>query len=503
MDHLLEVNGISKRFGATKALTDLNFLVEQGGAHAIIGENGAGKSTFIKILSGTIPYDEGTLTFDGAAYHPKNKGEAQAAGISTAFQELSLLPNLTISENLALPRLGAKRGGLIKRKRIEEQAEHILQEYHLSHLSPRDYVGSLNLAEKQKLEIARAFSHRPKLILLDEPTAALPDPEWLFDIIRSDANRGMTILYISHRLAEVRSLCKHGTVLRNGKSIRTFEMGDVSDDEIIHLMAGDSKENAFQTQEKKAWAFTDVGMELKQVSGEKVKDVSFLLHKGEILGIAGLEGQGQNELFHMLYGLEALKGGSVHFGGVRKDIRSPKDALNAGIGFVPEERKTEGIFPGLSTLHNVSISSMKRISSFGSIRGGKEAAESLGYAEKVKLDDKYLGKDISALSGGNQQKAVLARVIMTNAKYLLVYDPTRGVDVGTKVAFFEMMKAFADEGGSILWYSTDLSELVHQSNRCLVFYGGQVVHDTSGQSFSEAELLAYATGGKWKGGFGA
>jgi len=495
--NLLEIKGVKKRFGATQALSDVSFTVREGGAHAIIGENGAGKSTLIKMLSGIHLADEGQILFDGKEYRPRSKEEARAAGISTAFQELSLLPNLTISENLALPRL--TNGLLVSRKKLEEHAVQVLHTYHLSHLSPRDLVGKLNLAEKQKLEIARAFSHRPKLILLDEPTAALPDPEWLFEIIRAEMAKGTTVLYISHRMQEVRELCRYGTVLRNGRSISTFEMDQVSDQEIIQMMVGDNKGVLEDTGRRRAFTATDPGMEVRNLSGGKLRDVSFTLHKGEILGVAGLEGMGQNDLFRILYGLREAKGGTIAIEGRELKLRSPRDALKAGIGFVPEERKTEGIFPGLSTLNNVTASSLKRISSFGMITGKREFGQSAEYTVKVELDPKYLGRDILALSGGNQQKAVMARVMMSDAKYLLVFDPTRGVDVGTKAAFFEMMRAYADEGGSVLWYSTDLSELVHHSDRCLVFYNGRIVYDTGSKRFSEAELLAYATGGQWEG----
>jgi len=489
----LQLTGLSKRYGATRALDNVSFDVARGATHAIVGENGAGKSTLIRLLSGLQLPDTGAMRLDGNAYTPASLADSRGAGVSTAFQDLSLLPNLTIAENLFLPRLGRHRP-FVRRKENEEAAAAILSEYGLTHLKPRQQVESCSLADRQKLEIVRAISHQPRLLLLDEPSAALPDVEWLYGVLAKIASPGLTILYISHRLAEIRDLCASATVLRNGHSVDTVRLADVDDNVVFRLMGGTSEGHALPAEARDREAGACV-IAVSGLRGHGVEDLSFKVHRGEIVGVAALEGQGQAETFKMLAGVTRPSGGGLEVDGKAVKFRSPAAAVRRGISFVPEERKTEGIFPGLSTLANVTVSSLKKGSTGGLIRPKKEYGESLGPANEVDLPERYLRFDIDALSGGNQQKAILARSLMGKAKLLLLYDPSRGVDVGTKTSIYELMRKFVSgDGDAILWYSTDLAELTGVCDRILCFYKGSVVAEMPGQGSTVESLLQAITG---------
>ena len=493
MDAALQLTGLSKRYGATKALDDVSFEVATGATHAIVGENGAGKSTLIRLLSGLQLPDTGTMRLDGEAYTPASLGDSRGAGVSTAFQDLSLLPNLTIAENLFLPELGRHRP-FVRRKENEEAAAAILSEYGLTHLKPRQQVESCSLADRQKLEIVRAISHQPRLLLLDEPSAALPDVEWLYGVLAKVASPELTILYISHRLAEIRDLCASATVLRNGHSVDTVRLADVDDNVVFRLMGGTAEGHGSHAGARDRVAGASV-IAVSGLRGHGVEDLSFEVHRGEIVGVAALEGQGQAETFKMLAGVTRPAGGRLEVDGKAVTFRSPAAAVRRGISFVPEERKTEGIFPGLSTLANVTVSSLKKASTGGLILPKKEYAESLGAANGVDLPERYLPLDIDALSGGNQQKAILARSLMGNASLLLLYDPSRGVDVGTKASIYELMRTFVSgDGDAILWYSTDLAELTGVCDRILCFYKGSVVAEMPGEGSSVESLLQAITG---------
>lgn len=491
----LEVEGLGKIYGATKALHNVSFSVVEGSVHALMGENGAGKSTLIKILSGLERADAGSMTLGGATYHPGSVKESRNRGVSTAFQELSLLPNLTVAENLCMPNLLGGRKVLYSSKNNVRRAEEILASYKIENVSPKQKVGELSLANKQKVEIARAMSLSPKLLLLDEPTAALPDPEWLFDLLERIKGTA-TVMYISHRLDEVRSLCSSATVLRNGQVVSNAAMGDVSDGEILRLMAGRNvvQVGGASNARNLSSDYAKRTLETRGLSGLQVRDVNIAISSGEIVGVAGLEGQGQAELFHMLAGLQKPMSGEILLDGNQVRFRSPKKALRHGVSFIPEERKVDSIFPGLSTPKNVSMSSLEKVSLSGFISNEREHRNVESVSVDVQLDERYFGKTIESLSGGNQQKAILARVLLTGVPFVLAFDPSRGVDIGTKSTFYETTNRFCFNGGSVLWYSTDLAELVSICDRVLVFYRGEIVADVSRELLNNETLLSYATG---------
>lgn len=488
----LELAGLSKAYGPTKALQDVSFNVVEGQTHAIVGENGAGKSTLIRALAGLERPDTGSIKVSGAPYAPRTLKESRRAGVSTAFQDLSLLPNLTVAENLFLPRLG--RGPLVRRRANETAARDILRRYGIGHLSPSRTVDSLALADKQKLEIVRAVSQQPKILLLDEPSAALPDIEWLYGLLADIKSEKLTILYISHRLAEIRDLCQAATVLRNGQVVDTVRISDVDDSRVFQMMGGATEGHGAGARKVRRGT-GEPAIEVKNLSGRSIQDVNFTLQRGEILGVAALEGQGQGETFRILAGAARAATGQVRVDGETAKLASTSAALRRGISFVAEERKTEGIFPGLSTLANVTVGALRKVDRGGFLGGGRELASSVDVAREVDLNERYLHMDIDALSGGNQQKAILARSLMQESQYLLLYDPSRGVDVGTKDTIYSLMERFVDrDGRAVLWYSTDLAELSAVCDRILCFYRGSVVKELEGDEISAESLLAAITG---------
>jgi ribose transport system ATP-binding protein len=493
----LTLSGLQKSYGPTVALQNVDLSIVAGEVHALLGENGAGKSTLVKILTGAIAPDSGAMELYGQPYEPANILAARASGVCTAFQELSLLPNLTVAQNLALPSQPKRRLlGLIDQRRGEEGARELLAEFDLDDIDPRATVESLSLANRQRVEIARALSFRPRLLVLDEPSAVQASTEWLFERIARVTTSGTAVLYVSHRLNEIRQLCRHGTVLRSGASMATVAIGEVDDAGIFELMVG--RRYVARTQESAA-IVGRAGTPRLRVSGlsaGKVEAASFSLHPGEILGVAGLDGQGQRDLFDALFGLHRKRAGKVEIDGQEKDVNSPSRAMRAdvSIALVPEERKTEGIFPYLSVKDNIALASPASMGRAGVVLRGRQLQRVKGVAGKVDLQDRYLDFDINDLSGGNQQKALLARVLVSGARTLLLFDPTRGVDVGTKESIYATIQEFASNGGSVLLYSSELSELIRLCDRCLVIYAGRIVADLPKAEIEETHLLAAATG---------
>ena len=490
----LRVEGLAKAYGATVALRSVSFDLHAGEIHALLGENGAGKSTLVKILSGIVAPDSGAVLLGGMAFRPRSLMEARRAGVSTAFQELSLLPNLSVASNLMMPRLLKGAAGLASVRRNQGRAAEILAAFGAGDISPAAIVGDLSLAEKQRVEIVRALSRNPRLLILDEPTAALAEPEWLFGQVERLADDGIAILYISHRLAEVRRLCRRGTVLRNGESIGTVDLTDTRDAEIFRMMVGVSPERRAGGAAPLEAEAQHLAIRVRSLCGAVLSDVGFDVRRGEIVGLAALEGQGQRELFRFLAGAARPERADVEVDGRRARLGSPAQALRSGIGFVPEERKSEGIFLGLGTRSNISLAIVDRIRRFGLIDQGKEHALVRQEAQQVDLPERYLGMEIAALSGGNQQKALLARVLLSGARNLVLFDPTRGVDVGTKQVIYGVIRGFVSRGGSVLLYSTELAELVQLVHRCLVLYRGRIVGEVAGDALTEERLVSLATG---------
>ena len=493
-EHALNVHELTKAYGATVALRNVSLRVRRGEVRAIVGENGAGKSTLVKILSGIIKQDSGRIEIEGVEFQPRTLMDARCAGVSTAFQELSLLPNLSVADNLMLPRLVKGIGGRAPVKVNRQAATAILDEFGAADIAAEVLVEDLSLAEKQRIELVRALSHRPRLLILDEPTAALTEPEWLFRQVERVAAAGTAVLYITHRLAEVRRLCARATVLRSGECIGTVDLEGVSDSDIFTAMVGVAPKRQLRDDASAHKAAGAVALRARELRGASVAAVSLELRKGEILGVAGLEGQGQRELFRMLGGAAPITDGVIEVDGRIVHMASPAQALRAGIAFLPEERKTEGVFLGLGVTTNISLSIVGQLQRLGLIDQTCERERVEEQAQHVELAKRLLAMPMSALSGGNQQKALLARVLLSDARILVLFDPTRGVDVGTKQIIYEVVRRFVVDGGSVLMYSTELEELVQLVDRCLVIYRGRIVGEAAGDSLTETGLVTLASG---------
>lgn len=487
--------GIRKIYGPVVALQDGRFEAFSGEIHALVGENGAGKSTLIKILSGTTSPTEGTLSLFGENVVLTSPSHAQSLGIQTVFQELTLIPDLTVADNILNVREGH---GLFRRtssRVVSAQAEKLLADFGVENIDPRAVVRHMSLPNRQIVEIVKALSNRPKVVIMDEATSALlaPQVEWLFGILRKLRDEGRTIIFTSHRWDEVTNLTDRLTIFRNGAYVGTYRTSDMTEDEVTTLMSGQPIE-ALYPDTKPSLDFP--AMQVERLSSTVLKDVTLTLHAGEILGVGGLAGQGQRELFLTLFGaLPATGVTRIHQETVH--LRSPRDAIKkgVGIGFVPEDRKTEGLLLNLSVLENVSLPSLRQTSRWGLLVDRRRQQDLFSEASgKLQIKYSTVRQGVGELSGGNQQKVVLAKWLAAQSKILLLYDVTRGVDIGTKRDIYRLIRDLAAQGIAILLYSSETSEVVHLAHRVVVMYEGQVRQELVGDEITEERVVGASIG---------
>lgn len=498
----LRLENIVKTYGATKALGGASFSVRSGEVHALLGENGAGKSTAVKLLSGLVRPSSGSIEVFGQKVEMTRPVDAHRLGVQTAFQEISLVPDLTIAENMLLPYAPRTALGVLRRRRGEEEVEAHLQRIGLAEIDIRAETHTFDLSQRQKIEIARAVFRKPRILLLDEPTSALSgdDIDWLGDIIGQLKRDGVTTIFISHRMAEVRRFCDRLTILRNGRDTGTSDVASVSDDDVIKLIIGRSLDATFPQRPEPSNRPSDA---VPVLSGRnlctdgKLLKVDFDLWPGEILGVAALQGMGQQELFHACFGLARLTDGTLAVDGRPATLASPSDAIraNIGISLVPEERKTEGLFLRQDGRFNVSLPVLDRFSRFGLVDRGAESRAVARVLDQVEVHPRAAFTEAGAFSGGNQQKIAIAKWLITGGRVLLMFDPTRGIDVGTKHQLYVMMRDFASAGGSVLFYSTEIMELANLCDRVMVMYGGSVVDELRGEAIEEERIMRSALGG--------
>ncbi|MER3355616.1 MAG: sugar ABC transporter ATP-binding protein [Hoeflea sp. D1-CHI-28] len=497
----VQVEGLTKAYGPTVANSEVSFSVERGTVHALLGENGAGKSTTMKLLSGLVRPDSGQISIFGEQVRLTSARDAHAVGIQTAFQELTLVSDLTVLDNMLLPRAPWTPIGTLNRRRIRREVAAHFSDLGLS-VDLDALAGELNLATRQKIEIARALFRKPSILLLDEPTSALSgeDVDWLGRIIAGAKTEGITVLFISHRMPEVRAFCDTMTILRNGMAVQSARVEDVTDAEVVEMIIGRSVENAFppprpatnRDGETPVLATRDL------TAGSKLADLDLSLHQGEILGIAGLQGMGQEALFSALFGEQNLSAGQIELDGAPIHLRSPADALDAavGIGLVPEDRKTQGLFLKLTGRTNATLPVLSRFHRGPLLDGAAEARAAAGAFEAVEVDERAHYLPAGAFSGGNQQKLVIAKWLVAQSRILLLFDPTRGIDVGTKAQLYSLLRAFADAGGSVLFHSTEIPELVHMCDRVGVLYEGRLTDWFEGDALTENAVLEAMLGGQ-------
>jgi ribose transport system ATP-binding protein len=494
MTDFLKATAVVKRYGGIVALGRADLSARAGEVHALLGENGAGKSTFIQILAGAVRADSGTITLGGEAYRPKNPEAAQAAGVAAVFQELSLIPDLTVAENVWFRHEPLSPLGTVRAATLNAATAELFARYRFPDIRPDREVRRLTLAERQVVEIGKALSRNPRVLILDEATSALPpaETEWLLGLARSVAAAGTLVIYISHRLGEVRAIADRITVFRNGETVAAYDTHAVDDETIIADMLGRRMDRLYPP--RIATATGRVALGLRGFgAGSKLCGIDLDLKEGEVLGVAGLQGHGQRELFQALFGLGRAEG-SVTLWGQPRDIRSPRAALSGrdGLALVPEDRRSHGLMLAKSIRENLTLSVVRRFTRFGLTDPTREQAlvEEMIRALRIKADSPE--QPAGTLSGGNQQKVIFGKMLLTETRILLLYDPTRGIDVGTKGEIFTLMRRLAAEGYAILFYSSDLAELVHVADRVAVLRNGRLAAVLEGDDNSEHGILRAA-----------
>jgi ribose transport system ATP-binding protein len=491
----LRLSGVSKRYGGVTALDGVDFSCAPGTIHAILGENGAGKSTLIKIISGVVQPDAGAIYLGDDPVRFAHPIEANRAGIVCVFQELSLLPTLSVADNIAIGQAG-QQWGLLDNKAQLHRAEALLARVGCEDINPREWVGDLSLSRRQMVEIAKAIGKNPQLLILDEATSALTsaDVHRVFDLLDKLRDEGVALLYISHRMHEIETLADVLSVFRNGHHIETFAKGTRTEEEIVQLMIGRDMAQTFPPKPVVQQPRTPV-LEVDQLSWEdQLNDISLTLGKGEILGLGGLDGQGQKEFLLALFGALKDVRGTVHIDGQPAIIDGPHAAKREtlGLALVPEDRKTEGLILSMGIGSNLSLASLDRLKNGLVIDAENEHQHIEQMLERLQIKIGHSEDAVSSLSGGNQQKVVLAKWLMTHPKILMLNDPTRGIDVGTKGELYQLFRQLADSGTSILLYSTDYDELIGLCDRVMIFYQGRIVRQLQGDQISETNIVASA-----------
>ncbi|HEV8544427.1 MAG TPA: sugar ABC transporter ATP-binding protein [Verrucomicrobiae bacterium] len=489
----LEFHGVTKRFPGVLALDRVSFGIEKGECHALMGENGAGKSTLGKILAGVCRADAGKILLDGKSVSPEDPLEARHLGIAMVHQELAFCPNLTVAENLCLGDL-PRRGGFVSRGRMRENARQMLGEIEAD-IDPTRPIAQLSTGEEQMVQIAAALGMAARIIVMDEPTSSLSarESEHLFSLLAKLKKRGVTIVYVSHRMEEIFLLCDRLSVLRDGRHIATEAVGETSRERVIHQMIGRELTLA-QPKHSDVQPGPEALRVEKLSSPGKFQNISFVLHRREILGLAGLVGAGRSEVAEAVFGLDPSAEGRIFTQGKPTKINSPEDALAAGIGFLPEDRKRQGLVLTMNCRENTTLAALDRLLRAGFIRRKQERALAREYSEKLRVKTPALDARISGLSGGNQQKIAIAKWLACECDILIVDEPTRGVDVGVKAEIHQLLDQLACQGTAILLISSELPEIMNLSSRIIVLREGVPMGELARAHFSQEALMRMMSG---------
>jgi ribose transport system ATP-binding protein len=493
---LLEMRGVSKRYGGVRALQEADLAIEAGRIHAVLGENGAGKSTLIKIMAGVIAPDEGQMLLDGHPVTFESPSDAQAAGIACIFQELSLIPDLSVADNISISD-PPQRLGIIDRRAQRRVAEQALARAGADNVHPSALVKDLSLSRRQMVEIAKALARKPRILILDEATSALTaaDVTKIYGVLKRLRTEGLALVYISHRMHEIAELADECTVFRNGRSVARYAAGTKSDAEIVELMIGRELSAEFPPRPARPAKESTPRLEAAQLGwGDRLRDISFAVHAGEVVGLGGLDGQGQRELLLALFGVLRGTTGRIAIDGKPVTIGSPSDAKRDAIGMalIPEDRKSEGLMLPMSVRDNLSFAALESLSRFGVVDRAAEGDEvdRIVRLLGIRTDGTYV--PAGSLSGGNQQKLVIGKWLMVSPRILLLDDPTRGIDVGTKQEIYQLLRELANGGAAILFYTTDIDELVGCCDRVLVMVEGAVRRELAGAEITEHALVSSA-----------
>jgi ribose transport system ATP-binding protein len=493
-DALLQLDGITKRFVSVAALQDVSFELRRGEVHAVCGENGAGKSTLMKVITGQLQPDAGTMIYQGRPARFGSPREAQAAGIAMIHQELNLVPHLSVAENLYLAR-EPRRGWFVDRVALRANAARCLARLGVG-VDPGTRVGTLSVAERQMVEIAKALSIDAAVVIMDEPTSSLTTAETarLFEVIRDLKRAGVGVIYISHRLDEMAQIVDRVTVLRDGRQVGTHALADTTIDDVVVRMVGRSLDDKFPP--RTSVPTSDVVMAVDGLSRKGAfADVSFELRRGEILGFAGLLGAGRTEVARAIFGADPVDAGRVRLAGGPLRIRSPRDAIRHGIAYLSEDRKTHGLAIDMTVAHNVTMANLAAVASrLGFLQFAEEDAVARRYVDALAIRTPSTRQRVRLLSGGNQQKVVIAKWLFRDSRVLLFDEPTRGIDVGAKYAIYRLLDQLAARGIGVVLISSELPEILGMTDRVAVFHAGRIAAVLDTRQTSQEEIMHHASG---------
>jgi len=488
---MLEMKGITKRFPGVLALDSVDFSVAQGEIHALVGENGAGKSTLMKILGGAYQADEGEILLQGESIKIQNPSDGIKAGINVVYQELVLAPHLSVAENIMMGQQPRKRKLSIDWNQTYSRAQDVLDRIGIE-LDVRKTVKNLSVVQQQIVEIARALQRQSRILILDEPSAVLGkhDIELLYNVIRRLKARGISVIYISHRLEEIFLISDRVTVLKDGRAVGTKLTANLNEDLLVQMMIGHELKNIFQRKSRELGA-ESIRVDNLSLQG-KFEGINLSVHEGEILGIAGLVGSGRTDIARVIAGVEKPTSGTISIYGKRVDLKSPSEALGYGIGLLPEDRNAQGLFLNRPIFENVTISSLFQYVRLGVLNLTQESKQVQALADEIGIRSTGIKQSAKNLSGGNRQKVVLARWLGAQSKLLIFDEPTRGVDVGAKVEIYRLMNALADEGVAIIMISSEMQEILGMSDKIIVLWRGTIAARYTREEATREKLLQAA-----------
>ena len=488
---LLDIKGLEKTFPGVRALKGVNLTVNKGEIHALMGENGAGKSTLIKVLTGIYQKNGGTICFDGEEINARTPIEANEKGISTIYQELNLVLFQTVYENLFLGREPRTKFGSIDRKAMISEAKRILEELGIE-IDVTRPLKNYSTAIQQMVAIARAVSINAKLVIMDEPTSSLDTHEVqvLFRIIRQLKSKGISVIFISHKLDEIFEICDRLTVFKDGEYVGDYDIGELNQLKLISLMVGKDTVELERNKQGYEFAKAKVIAEMKDIrQGMRLNGINIEIKQGEVVGLAGLLGSGRTELAQVLFGSGMPDNGEIFWWGEKAGIHSPADAIKKGMGFCTEDRKTEGIIPHLSVRENITIALLPKLNSFGFVKTKEQDEIVRSYIDRLKIKTPTPEQAICNLSGGNQQKVLLARWMCMNPKLMILDEPTRGIDVGAKAEIEQLIQEFSKNGISVLMISSEIAELERNCDRIIVMREGRVIGELAGDQISQDKVM--------------
>lgn len=493
---MIEMSGITKAFSGNVVLNNVQFELADGEIHALMGENGAGKSTMMKILSGIYTKDAGEIKVDGQVVNFKSPKDAEKLGIIVIHQELNMLPDLTVAQNLFLGKeLTYGKTGILKTRQMEKEASQLLSKLGLN-VNPKTRTGDLSVGKQQIIEIAKAIASNAKVIVMDEPTAALTDREieTLFQTIRELKAKGISFVYISHRMEEIFAICDRITILRDGQYVGVRNIPETNFDEIVAMMVG--RELGERFPERKS-IIGNTKLEVRNLTVNGLfHNLSFKLRKGEVLGVAGLMGAGRTEVAQTLFGYRKASSGEILIDGKKVVIKSPIDAMKYGIGFVTEDRKTQGLVLDFTIKENITLTNLDKCASSGIVNQTKENSMVAKYIEELKIRTSGPEQRVKSLSGGNQQKVVLAKWLGTEPDILILDEPTRGVDIGARKEIYHIINQLAEAGVAILMISSELPEVIGMADRVIVMQEGKLTGEVMKEQMTQEIIMQYATGGE-------